>query len=169
MNLREGTRRLALLLGAVGAVLGGFASFLELQSTLDQRTRHKQFEQLANSDVVKQERKCRSLGYASGCSQVPPPPPGYTLDKPKYTIENSDGTPLASEVNRKGIRTIHWAKDYSVESIETEPDLYLYPEPAPGAWESLLIVLFPILGFFIPWGAVRAIGWVLAGFVQGSR
>jgi len=27
MNLKEGTRRLALLLGVVGAILGGFASY----------------------------------------------------------------------------------------------------------------------------------------------
>ena len=139
MNLREGTRRLALLLGVVGAIFGGFVSYFQLQSVTDQRARHNRFEQLANSDVVKQERKCRSLGYPSGCSQMPPLPPGFTLDKPKYTIENSDGTPLASEVKKGGINTIHWAKDYSVESIETEPNFYLYPEPVPGAWEYVLI------------------------------
>ena len=32
MNLKEGTRRLALLLGVVGAILGGFASYLVLQT-----------------------------------------------------------------------------------------------------------------------------------------
>ena len=61
MNLREGTRRLALLLGLVGAILGGFASYSELQSIKGQRASYAKFEQLANSDVVKQERKnCRS-------------------------------------------------------------------------------------------------------------
>ena len=34
------------------------------------------------------------------------------------------------------------------------------------AWEYLCIPLFPIIGFFVPWGAVRAIGWVGAGFVH---
>lgn len=56
MNLREGTRRLALLSGVVGAILGGFASYLELRNTLDQRERHNEFEQLVNSDVVKQQQ-----------------------------------------------------------------------------------------------------------------
>jgi hypothetical protein len=50
MNLREGTRRLALFLGTVGAILGGFASYLELQSVLSQRTRHNAFQSLAGSD-----------------------------------------------------------------------------------------------------------------------
>ena len=36
------------------------------------------------------------------------------------------------------------------------------------AWEYLCIPLCPILGFLIPWGAVRAIGWVGAGFVKPS-
>src|ERR1039458_6439074 len=57
MNLREGTRRLALLLGVLGAIAGGFASYLELQSVLSQRARHNRFEQLANSPVVQQARK----------------------------------------------------------------------------------------------------------------
>ena len=82
MNLREGTRRLALLLGVVGAILGGFASYLFLQPALEQRARHNRFEQLANSDVVKQERKCRLLGYPGGCSLIELPP-SATLVKPK--------------------------------------------------------------------------------------
>ena len=56
MNLKEGTRRFALLLGAAGAILGGFASYMELQTVLSQRARHNRFEKLANSDVVKQAR-----------------------------------------------------------------------------------------------------------------
>ncbi len=56
MNLKEGTRRLALILGAVGALLGGFASYMELQTVLSQSALHNKFERLANSDVVKQAR-----------------------------------------------------------------------------------------------------------------
>jgi hypothetical protein len=224
VNLSEGTRRLALLLGVVGAILGGFASYLQLQSVMDQQVRHKRFEQLANSDVVKQARLARNATQLSVPAKVyldddgnpisagalttdqaiqalrglpedrqrailaklspevkqgilaklkvaPPADPasGRMVDPwAKYEITEPNGTPLDSEVNKGGISTIHWAKDYSVGSIETEPNLYLYPGPATGAWEYLLIVLFPILGFFIPWGVVRAIGWVGAGFVQSS-
>ena len=56
MNLKEGTRRLALILGAVGALLGGFASYMELQTVLSQRALHNKFERFANSDVVTQAR-----------------------------------------------------------------------------------------------------------------
>ena len=71
MNLREGTRRLALLLGIVGAIVGGFASYLELQTTLVQQASHNRFEQLADSDVVKQESKISHDGRYS----VHPPNP----------------------------------------------------------------------------------------------
>ena len=52
MNLREGTRRLALLLGVVGAIAGGFASYSELLTVLEQWARHNRFEQLAASPFV---------------------------------------------------------------------------------------------------------------------
>jgi hypothetical protein len=71
-----------------------------------------------------------------------------------------------SEVNKEGIKDIFWTKDLGVNSIETEDGQTLYPTPSPAVWEYLLVALFPFLGFFIPWGAVRAIGWVGAGFVK---
>lgn len=152
MNLREGTRRLALLLGIIGAVLGGFASYLELQSLLDQRTRHNRFERLAASDVV--QRECK-ISHEGQYFVLPPNP---------------------DKVNKGDIKAIYWA-DYpgtdsinlTVGSIETEDGQTLYPTPAPAAWLYLLVVLFPILGFFIPWGAIHAIGWVGAGFFQPSK
>jgi hypothetical protein len=181
VNLREGTRRLALLLGVVGAILGGFASYLELQTVLNQRARHNKFEQLAASDVVKHERKCRLAGILSGCSDLPADfivkdsKTGVVLDwsKARPITPEADwkiwevGEP--STVNKGGIKNINWSADYGIESILTEDGQTLYPTPAPAAWEYLLIALFPILGFFIPWGAVRAIGWVGAGFVQSAK
>ena len=150
MNLKEGTRRLALLLGVAGAILGGFASYLELQSVMDQRARHNRFEQLANSDVVQQERKSQA---------------GWVSIDP----QSGERTPWEQQVGKGGIKTIHWTQDNQIESIETQDGQYLFSTPAPSASSYLLIAFFPILGFFIPWGAVRAIGWVAAGFVAGSK
>ena len=150
MNLKEGTRRLALLLGVVGAILGGFVSYLELDSIMSQRAHHNRFELLARSDVVQHERKSMA-GWA--------------------TIDPQTGERITWEqqVNKSGIKTIRWTKDNEIESIETEDGQALYPTPAPSAWEYLLVILSPVLGFFIPWGAIRAIGWVGAGFVQPSH
>lgn len=148
MNLREGMRRLALLLGVVVAVVGGTFSNMELKSVISERAEFKRFEQLANSSVVQQERKsCFSDN----------PPPGYA----------KRGNQL--QENRAGIEAIEWSDDCSVSMIKTVTSEWLYPGLAPRSWEFSLIALLPIFGFLIPWGAVRAIGWVLTGFVQGQR
>ena len=223
MNLREGTRRLSLLLGALGAILGGFASYLELQTLLNQTARHSQFERLANSVVVKQEQKswpltlrympdraietfrrlseneqqdvfhrlsseeegdliaklkCEPLpsGYPSTATTVEnllkiPNHPGYSLDvkDDPYACSADTGDPPISTINKGGIKAIHWTKTLGIESIETEDRQTIYPTPSPSAWLYLLIALFPVLGFFIPWGAVRAIGWVGAGFIATPK
>ena len=66
MNLREGTRRLALLLGALGAVVGGFASYSELQTIREQRVSHNRFEQLAASPVAHQAHHSIEIACAQG-------------------------------------------------------------------------------------------------------
>jgi hypothetical protein len=223
VNLREGMRRLALLLGVVGAILGAFASYLELQPVMRQRANHKRFEQLANSDVVKQEQnswpltlrftpdkaigaflslpekqqrdvffqlnqeqesdliaklKCEPtpLGSPTTAATVEnllkiPDHPGYTLDvkDDPYACLADAGDPPASTVSRNGIETIHWTKALEVDSLDMVDGQTLYGGPAPNRWLYLLIVLLPILGFFIPWGVVRAIVWVGAGFAESGK
>lgn len=164
MNLREGTRRLALLLGAAGAIAGGLFAYAQLQSTMRQRADHARFEQLANSDVVRQERDRRF-----------PPPARLDTDTaesiagPHNPKSDSGYAAWPSEVNKEGIKDIFWTKDLGINSFETDDGQTLYPTPAPGAGAYLLVAVLPILGFFIPWGAVRAVGWVLAGFFQPTR
>ena len=182
MNLREGTRRLALLLGVVGAIIGGFASYVELQTTLGQRARHNRFEQLANPSVVQQARKSCFGGsaqsehgpwekYQTPQESVPPLTKGDIL-VPPYCFtpiadpNTADYTP--SELNNGGIKTVHF-ENREIASIETLDGQTIYPTPAPSAWLYLLAALFPLLGFLIPWGAVRAIGWVGAGFVAVAK
>ena len=69
-----------------------------------------------------------------------------------------------SEVNKGRIKTIHWTQDLVVESIETMDGATLYPTAATTLWPYLLAILVPVFGFVIPWGSVRALAWVGAGF-----
>lgn len=57
MNAREGMRRLALLIGVLGAAIGCFASYIVSRDVYKARSRYQAFERLGNSDVVQQERK----------------------------------------------------------------------------------------------------------------
>jgi hypothetical protein len=152
VNLREGTRRLALLLGAVGAIVGGFASYSEMQTIRDQLASHDRFEQLAASPAA--QHALQSLKLA--CAQDPS---DKQCGDQKYA-------PM-SEINGGGIKTIYWSKDYRAELIQTDDGANLVAtSPLPPAREYLLVAIFPILGFSIPWGGVRAICWVGAGFIK---
>ena len=226
MNVKEGTRRLALLLGAIGAILGGFASYLEWQSILNQRERHNKFEQLAASDVVKSERnawplvlryvpqkaiealrklpesqqrdvlytltpeeradllaklKCASSrwgvdstatiqGNLSQVNRPPSLPKGYTLDTPApakddpYACSAETGDPPNSTINRNGIETIHWTRALEVDFFDMVDGQTLYAVPAPNRLLYLFAAILPLLGFILPWGLIRAVGWVGSGF-----
>jgi len=190
MNLREGTRRLALLLGALGIIAGGFASYVELQTVLPMRAAHRHFEQLANSPAVQQARASYLPPWQRHW-KVPPKPgdvvvqnqpqqnpvkkdflDGATrIDGPHNSQENlpPGWTYAPSELNRGGIKTVYWTANLQAASIETTDGETLYPTAAPSAWLYVLIALFPVLGFFIPWGAIRAIGWVGAGYVDPAK
>jgi hypothetical protein len=160
LNLREGTRRLALLLGVSGAIICGVASYLELQDIQSQRACYNRFEQLAASDVVKQERNNLITG-----------------EKQKHTFTDCDIYPVGTVPYTKfdcytsvlyngGIKAIAWNTDYAIYSIQTEDGQTFYPTQVPSLWKYLLVALFPVLGFFVPWGVIRAIGWVVAGFAR---
>jgi hypothetical protein len=152
MNLREGTRRLALLLGAAGAIVGGFASYTFLQDIQSQRARHDRFEIQAGSDVIQRLRK------------------EHRESKDPFEANVKTVMPGCCGIKEIAWDTEHvWNDASGIYSIETDSGQTLYPTPAPSAWLYLLTALFPVAGFVIPWGAVRAIGWVGAGFFHPSK
>ena len=129
-----------------------------LQPVID----HHRFERLANAPVILHERENQQR--QSKLSDSP--------DQNPYSRLLRDASPpTPTEVNKDGIRKFNWVGngDWNVDWIETKNGETLRSTDAPARWTYWAIPLFPILGFFIPWGTVRAIGWVLAGFVQPSR
>jgi len=227
VNLKEGTRRLALLLGAVGAIFGCFVSYLQMQSLLNQSAHHNKFEHLASSDVIRQEQHFwpLTLRYAADkaieafrklpasqqreiydhlttteqvsllaklkCEPIlagtpstattrenlvgVPNHPGYEIIPPgaesddPYACTAEPSDPPPSTVNKGGVKTIRWTKGLGIESLETEDGETLYPTPAPSRWLYLVAAILPALGFALPWGLVRAVGWVAAGFLATSK
>ena len=156
MNLKEGTNRLALLLGGGGVILCSVLSYTHLQSITRRTAENNRFEQLANSEVVSDARQMEQEEQA--------PPKGWPL-----TVPYSHHFHYSTEVDEGGIKTIYWNKNNEVESIETADGQYLHPMPAPSVWSYVLIAMLPLFGFVIPWCAIRAIGWVVAGFMNGSK
>jgi hypothetical protein len=129
INLREGTRRLALFLGAIGLLCGGLASYFQSQDVMRENANHRKWGRLANSVAVQHERK--EL-------QKYPAPAGFYPDP--------------STINGDGVRTVVWKNGYEVASLVTEDGETLYSRPAPSVLEYLLVMILPIFGFLIPWG-----------------
>ncbi len=203
MNLKEGTRRLALLLGVVGAILAGFVSYFQLQSTMRQRAEHQRFEQAAiRIEHLGKETQEKYSAYKDidpstlgwrvlvkypqfwpWVSDHAKEQPGLPTPK-QYLDDNGNPIPELPLVTQgkytdadiaSGADVQHsepWEDanyDWRTLGIKTPDGQTLYSTPSPGPWSYAGIVLLPLLGFFIPWGAVRAVGWVGAGFAAGPK
>lgn len=194
MNFNQGMRRLAIFAGVLGAVAGGFYAYRDLRKVPSDRYQHDVFEKLAASDIVNQIRSQRLLEAANGTPFIedsssdvdnqpnavtssepeikglPPgaivePLNGSTTKPPPMTLpKDFSGRDRPTATN--GIKTIYWKPDFSVDSFEMLDGGVVSSKPAPSAWSYFLWVVFPALGFFIVWGAIRGIAWVGAGFFQ---
>ncbi len=180
MNLGEGTRRLALLLGVVGAILGGFVSYIELQETMRTKAEHDQFalvssriEELgketqkaypAYSDLNPADLGLRVLGKYP---QFWPWVGGHALQRPE--LPKPWEVHSAQQPQLDSWESAAKQDDWRVWGIKSPDGQTLYPTTAPGVWSYVLIAILPVLGFFIPWCVVRAIGWVAAGFFQPAK
>lgn len=181
MNLTQGTKRLALLLGIFGAIAGAVASYVVLSDLQKARERYKSFEFLATSQTVKEGRASwlsnsatvKALWIVSSPSKRDEMMKNMTDEqKNQLTAELGieGGTPefaISPKANKEGINTIHWTATLEVESLDMVDGETLYAELAPNRWLYLLAAFLPLLGFILLWGPVRAVGWVAAGFFTG--
>ncbi len=278
MNLNKGMRRVALLLGMVGALIGGYRSYSDLQSILPATLNNHHIRQDANAEPVQQtiraakaydkclqearnraqepdgfipDQRVTVTGYDAqanpiqfACAtaqsnepkiddwktiqpvapanpqaktpQIDPqtgediridPQTGERLPQAKAPPSKKQyydpvtGKPISNPTPpndewEAGITTSHgffapsdakchailgqpgaafidghpmlvcWDKNYTVVSFEGQK-AFPFPyelEPEPSAWAYCWYAFLPVLGFFIPWLAVRLVAWALAGF-----
>jgi hypothetical protein len=163
MNLKEGVRRLALFIGGLGIIIGGFGSYVILRSALSQRENHIKFEQLATSDMVQKSRKNIEVSEAGPSKNHAPAKFDWSVVI-TCPLDTADFSGCYTEVKKGGIKTIHWSKALGVESIAMEDDQTIYPTPLPSRWLYLLAAILPVIGFIVPWSSIRAVGWVGSGF-----
>lgn len=97
-------------------------------------------------------------------------PPGTTKDlavayfrKKWDNIRPIPGS--TTSINAGNVKSVTWAENGSgISCIETQDGRTLYNKDAPSHWLYLLYASYLLLGFLVPWGAIRTIGWVLLGF-----
>jgi hypothetical protein len=223
VNVKEGTRRLALVAGLLGSCVGIIPardSFLDLRREVSQRkefdsligseafnegfrnllqssqspqpslaaeirsTFPKAYEDLSDSEIeqkfsakVRESEGPWEEHTSSPAVKVRGPdgrlylfPPGTTKDiavayfKKKWAnIRPIPGS--TTPVNAGNIKSVTWANnDFAVSYIETQDGRTLYNRQARSHWLFLLYACYPLIGFFLPWGAIRAAGWVILGF-----
>jgi hypothetical protein len=186
MNFGQGMRRLAIFLGALGAIAGGAHAYKVLKFVPSERYQHKVFEKLAASDVVKQDQSV--LRSAKEHGAIPDGPISSELLNPKNTatfkvkdaqappstlppdFRDWDSTkPVTKPVSNNGIRVIFYKPDLTVDSFGMQDGGIVTSEPAPSVWLYLLWIAYPVLGFAVSWGAVCGLGWVIVGFHQTAK
>ncbi len=150
MNFREGSRRLALFVGVIGAIACCYYSWIFAMDALDQHHRYKEFSRLAALPIVREADESRKRAITTLLA-------GLTID--------DDST-----IDRDGIHLIVWDRDGKIEWIDPigAENVRAQTEGAPFC-ECCAIFMMPIFGFFIPWLAVRAITWVLIGFTKSTE
>ena len=216
MNIKRGMRRITLLCGIAGAIVGGFVSYDKWQDTSFQRWEYNTFEQLVNSAVMqRQGAHCRdflpsqpnlafsravSIPWTSGTSSPDTGKPDLDFSK-AVDVPGTSGVTAASkspeEPDQPAISTapaFHVGdaipdgfivgndsievKGFAVRGYSCANGRIVSIDTESGTIDSttmlsvrfyLLLALYPILGFFIPWAANRVLEWVCAGFVEHAK
>lgn len=172
MNRKDGARWVGLLLGVAGAVAGGFFSFGLLRIALQQRAAYKQFE-TAGVRIEKLGRDTqREYPETRG---MDPGDPGWKMlaRYPQYwpwvtgRINREPEFPKPPVAHRAAdaLQASSWVlaekeSDWRAWGIMTPDGENLDPTPPPSPFAYLLVIVMPVAGFVVPWGAVRAIGRV---------
>lgn len=190
MNAKEGLRRLGLLLAVLGALAGCVGSLIYLADVLGDRDHAKRFQELARTYWRVVQQTPITLGEKSSiASQLPVPKLGPTPPKgfenyqaiPYSQIQTPPGyqeyqgkPPQQQDAARKealrrnGIDEWYFENEGKLSYIKATDGTTVYAATEP-VWSYLLLPVFPVLGFIIPWGAVRLVTWVGSGFFQSSQ
>jgi hypothetical protein len=264
MNVREGMRRLGILLGVSGAILGGFVSYSDAKAAWDSHRAYRRFESVMASPAMRKVAKAaqdyqreywkgpwtrfrETIGrvtYADGAiwedvpegtrhvAKLGPGKYRITTDAGTFEITTDEANPQASAdlskltdeqlevyrdllaqkqgkapfskqhradtaiptfeefkkeadsadwklwkaepershedqllvlVNLDGIKDVMVDQAGDIDSIELTTGESI-PKLTPPALRAYVIpLLYPILGFLLPWGAARVLTWVGSG------
>lgn len=95
---------------------------------------------------------------------VPPPPDMLPSD-----FFSKDGNEIV-HINANGIRDVMMDGKGVVKAIHLATGEWVEESVVPPPLRSYAILfLYPILGFVLPWGAIRILTWIGAGFFEPTR
>ncbi len=175
MNVREGMRRLGLLLGVSGGIMGGFLGYSDAQNLCNVWTAHRKFESLMALPTTQKVAHAASV-YQSGPWTQYAESTQVDYDANRGEIKGPQAAPetlprdffetygnILVSVNTGGVKSLMADKTGQVLSIEPNAGAWVDRTEAPPL-RAYLVLLYPVLGFLLPWGAVRVLTWVGTGF-----
>ena len=198
MNFREGMRRVGILLGVAGGIVGGLIAFPQGRELAHDRSTHLRFESLMALPTIRTIAK-DAIEYQTGLPyiidsvspqpgrvtpgfldystladlaktiaakrQLKPPPGSVLVQQPKAKPEN-----IVVRVNLDEIKEVYVDSAGMITEIDlTTGELVPRIEPSPPLLAYFLLLLYPILGFLLPWACIRVLTWVGTGFVAPPR
>jgi hypothetical protein len=151
MNIQEGMRRFALLLSILGAVAGLFLGYNKVQIMWCAHVQHEKFASFVNNPEVQRAAREAMENWRDRQRDRP-----WLDDRwENNSVNDPERKVVGIEVDT---RTEKIAAVYLVgEQVvcdDTDRPFYAY----------LAIIVYPMIGFVIPWVGVRSIAWVMAGF-----
>jgi hypothetical protein len=142
-------RRLGILLGVLGCVVGIFTAYFELRELRRSSIQSEKFTSIMASPDIR--------AAVDAIAQTD----WFDENAPLNT------QPQTATVNIKlgGIRqAVVDKKAKKVTSVTLETGESFYRTETPTLQSYLIPLLFPIIGFVVPWGAVRVLVWIGSGF-----
>lgn len=157
INVREGVRRLSIVLGILGAILGTLAAFPSARDLWDARMASKRFESLTALPEVQRDRKeLMEAVQKEWLARNTPPEERKkmaTLEESGHSVDGVER--LKVDLSTGNIVSVELLTGEKVQRTQA---------PQPKAYVFLL--LYPISGFLVPWGGVRVLTWIGSGFFQ---
>lgn len=168
MNLKEGLRRIGLAAGSIGACIGLWASYVTAKDIHYQRERNSRFETLLNSPAVQRDVLLLTKGLRN--AKDPTPAFKYAHNGQGWfeAVAAANGSLEGWLVNEDGVSRIYLDGRGNVIRIQDTEQNSFYPDPDPAPPPNILsyaiVLVFPIIGFLVPWGVLKGLSWIVAGF-----
>lgn len=187
MNIKEGTRRLSLAVGLLGAFGAALVNPVSPTRVYNEFLRRQRFEELSRRPVVQQilatskpkqpgPLKTRRKELEQTVRRTCALPPD-SLAEFEFLLKESQERELIDSayqsakardadipIYRDGIATIKASDEGKITEIVTVDGQM--GDLVSENWysESFELIASPLAAFFIPWGAIRGIAWIVAGF-----
>lgn len=182
VNIREGSRRLALLLGGAGFVVGLLIGYFGWQSAYRLERHTNEYTSLSWHPVIRADLERLRQGQSSR-SRYP-----SCAEYRRY----KESRKAQDQRRQKGTAAPHAEDEWKFVFTDGGPSgpsyLFCYDEsaelrveeiidisgrtvswhdrPNPTWEENLWIVASPLLGLLLPWGLIRSLAWVVLGFTR---